>query len=255
MAGCYGIFQFVRGHRRGSEALSGEKHIYNSDYKGFRPSLKIARKLLKRLVGPPGFEPGTSCTPSKRASQAAPRPELSMTYENTPAICILASHTERFIQERKFLRGVTPATEQWYRSSFKAFLPVLSEPHQSTTALKGALMTRIQALFTNGRGNKAVSINTYLRCLKAFLRWAHEESILTEPVKLAWLKEEQKVLATFTADQVVCVARKPCTASDGEADSGISAFTVAVLCSGGGVGASHLFGANQGATIAVIEAL
>ncbi len=125
-----------------------------------------------------------------------------MTYENTPAICILASHTERFIEERKFLRGATPATEDWCRSSFKAFLPVLSEPHQSSTALKGALMTRIQVLFTEGRGNKAVSINTYLRCLKAFLRWAHEESILTEPIKLAWLKEEQKVLATFTADQV-----------------------------------------------------
>src|SRR5579863_425567 len=31
---------------------------------------------LKTLVGPPGFEPGTSCTPSKRASQAAPRPEF-----------------------------------------------------------------------------------------------------------------------------------------------------------------------------------
>ena len=63
-------------------------------------------------------------------------------------------------------------------------------------------MTRIQVLFTEGRGNKAVSINTYLRCLKAFLRWAHEESILTEPIKLAWLKEEQKVLATSTAAQV-----------------------------------------------------
>ena len=32
-------------------------------------------KSLQTLVGPPGFEPGTSCTPSKRASQAAPRPE------------------------------------------------------------------------------------------------------------------------------------------------------------------------------------
>ena len=28
------------------------------------------------VVGLPGFEPGTSCTPSKRASQAAPQPEL-----------------------------------------------------------------------------------------------------------------------------------------------------------------------------------
>src|SRR5262245_35477188 len=32
-------------------------------------------KSLTSLVGPPRFELGTSCTPSKRASQAAPRPE------------------------------------------------------------------------------------------------------------------------------------------------------------------------------------
>ena len=29
------------------------------------------------MVGLPGFEPGTSCTPSKRASQAAPQPECN----------------------------------------------------------------------------------------------------------------------------------------------------------------------------------
>ena len=33
------------------------------------------RKALRVLVGLPGFEPGTSCTPSKRASQAAPQPD------------------------------------------------------------------------------------------------------------------------------------------------------------------------------------
>src|ERR1051326_7133157 len=32
-------------------------------------------KSMKTLVGPPRFELGTSCTPSKRASQAAPRPD------------------------------------------------------------------------------------------------------------------------------------------------------------------------------------
>src|ERR1039458_7942747 len=35
-------------------------------------------KSLRNLVGPPRFELGTSCTPSKRASQAAPRPESSI---------------------------------------------------------------------------------------------------------------------------------------------------------------------------------
>ena len=33
-------------------------------------------KSLRNLVGLPGFEPGTSCTPSKRASQAAPQPDM-----------------------------------------------------------------------------------------------------------------------------------------------------------------------------------
>ena len=38
-------------------------------------SREVHFKSLRYLVGLPGFEPGTSCTPSKRASQAAPQPE------------------------------------------------------------------------------------------------------------------------------------------------------------------------------------
>src|ERR1051326_3309580 len=51
------------------------KHVYKIIYIGSRYSLKIPRKPLISLVGPPRFELGTSCTPSKRASQAAPRPD------------------------------------------------------------------------------------------------------------------------------------------------------------------------------------
>jgi hypothetical protein len=40
-----------------------------------RGGRRLVLQLKELLVGPPGFEPGTSCTPSKRASQAAPRPE------------------------------------------------------------------------------------------------------------------------------------------------------------------------------------
>src|SRR5205823_1817368 len=37
---------------------------------------RLVREYMRNLVGLPGFEPGTSCTPSKRASQAAPQPEF-----------------------------------------------------------------------------------------------------------------------------------------------------------------------------------
>ena len=42
---------------------------------GVNPENIYICKSLRNLVGLPGFEPGTSCTPSKRASQAAPQPE------------------------------------------------------------------------------------------------------------------------------------------------------------------------------------
>jgi integrase/recombinase XerD len=154
------------------------------------------------LVGPPGFEPGTSCTPSKRASQAAPRPDKSMVSEQAAGICALASYVERFIQERQYLKGVSPSTLAWYRFSFQAFAPVLESAHDSSSEFKGSVMNRIQALRQQGRGNKPVSINTYLRCFKTFLNWCHQEQILKEPVKLSWLKEEQKVLATFSAAHI-----------------------------------------------------
>ena len=47
-----------------------------------------------------------------------------------------------------------------------------------------------------------VSVNTYLRCLKAFMAWAHEEQIVKEPFKLTWLKEEQKILATLSSEAI-----------------------------------------------------
>jgi integrase len=56
----------------GSHAKEGGRSVPGSEQNCKKGEL-ILNDLL---VGPPGFEPGTSCTPSKRASQAAPRPEF-----------------------------------------------------------------------------------------------------------------------------------------------------------------------------------
>jgi len=108
----------------------------------------------------------------------------------------LWSFTERFIQERKILNNVSPATLAWYRYSLKAFQPVLDAEFEAMTPFKAAVIARIGELQAEGRGNKAVSINTYLRCLKAFMNWCYSEEIVKERFKLSWLKEEDKILAT-----------------------------------------------------------
>jgi integrase/recombinase XerD len=170
--------------------------------------LEVLERKRGFLVGPPGFEPGTSCTPSKRASQAAPRPDESMSYNNPSVKNTLASvprlstYIERFTRERQYLKGVTSSTLAWYRFSFRAFGPVLEVEYKTVASFKSAVIQRIEQLQREGRGNSAISINRYLRCFKALLKWCHEEGILNEPIKLSWLREEQKVLATLPEDAV-----------------------------------------------------
>lgn len=100
---------------------------------------------------------------------------------------------ERFLQERKYLRNVSPTTITFYQSCFKA-LPLNPE------TWKADLLAGIERL--KGRGVKPRSINDYIRGNKGFLAWCREEGIVKEPIKIAWLKEEQKVLETFSADSV-----------------------------------------------------
>jgi integrase len=99
-------------------------------------------------------------------------------------------YTNQFITERTYLKGVSPATIQWYRSSFKAFDGALGS--------KQEIIGRIADL---RKTNSALSVNTYLRCINAYFRWLHEERGVAL-VKIPRLKEEQKVLATLTPDHV-----------------------------------------------------
>ena len=98
--------------------------------------------------------------------------------------------TNQFITERSYLKGVSHATIQWYHSSFKAFEGGLDS--------KQAIIERIGTL---RKTNSAISVNTYLRCLNAYFRWRHEEHG-ADLIKIPRLTEEQKVLATLTADHV-----------------------------------------------------
>lgn len=98
---------------------------------------------------------------------------------------------EQFIQERTYLSGVSQNTVHWYRDSFRAF--------QGATDSKILIVQRISEL--TQRGVKPVSINTYLRCINAYLRWLHLEH--GQPaLKIPKIKEEQKVLATFSPTQI-----------------------------------------------------
>jgi len=114
----------------------------------------------------------------------------------------LSLYVEKFVRERQYLKGVTASTVELYRYSFQAFKPVMDQGYATVLEFKAGVIQRIEELQRSGRGNRAVSINTYLRNLKALLNWLHQEKILGEPIRLSWLKEEQKVLPTLSDEAV-----------------------------------------------------
>jgi integrase/recombinase XerD len=115
--------------------------------------------------------------------------EVSTTPQpTTPPPCL----TERFVQERKYLKSVAEKTLAWYGHSFHAFRGAME-----SKAMIGARITELRQ-----RGVSATSVNTYLRTVNAYFRWMHTEGHASELIHIPRLKEEQKVLATLTPEQV-----------------------------------------------------
>ena len=102
-----------------------------------------------------------------------------MTYEQTDEI-------RAFLQEKLYLQNVSPRTIILYESCFKAFAGAVDTPEVAKE--------RVVAL--RERGVSPVTVNTYLRHIKCFYLWKGKEW------KIPWLKEEQKILATFRPEQV-----------------------------------------------------
>lgn len=116
---------------------------------------------------------------------------ISITCENE---ALNRGTVSAFIQERKYLKNVTPKTLAWYGDAFKAFQGALD----AETAIKRRIME------LRSRGVSAVSVNSWLRCINAYLNWKGAG------IKIPRLKEEQRILATLNPEQIKrLIAFKP----------------------------------------------
>jgi hypothetical protein len=91
-----------------------------------------------------------------------------------------------FIEERRYLKNVTTKTIAWYEQTFKQFDGALDS--------KESINARIVAL--RQKGIAAISINSRLTCINAFLRWRGDT------YKIPKLQTEKKVLKTFSQEDV-----------------------------------------------------
>jgi integrase/recombinase XerD len=126
---------------------------------------------------------------------------------------------EEFLTERKYLKNVADTTLVYYRCAFRSW-----DLHA-----QGDWKTWIITLQQSGVS--AISINTYICAMNAYWKWANV------PLKVAYLKEEEKILATLTPDHIQRLIRfKP---------TGINqtrAHTIALLILDGGYRISEVLG-------------
>jgi integrase/recombinase XerD len=137
---------------------------------------------------------------------------------------ILDQLFESFIREKQYIGNCTPRTITFFRQSFKTFRRIVTEDEmtrQTTTD------------FVIGARQKGMSVgclNAYIKGVNSFLEWLHQNEITKERLKIKLLKQEKKVLRSFTEDELRRVLSfKPKTFGERR----IFALTLTLIDSGG----------------------
>lgn len=97
---------------------------------------------------------------------------------------------EQFAKEKHYLLGVSPATLEWYKHSLRW----LNSEDPDEAELKSAVVQMRET------GCKASACNSYIRAINSYLKWSG--SLLKVPK----LKEEQRVLPTFSVEDIQKIA-------------------------------------------------
>ena len=113
-----------------------------------------------------------------------------------------------FIKEKRYLKNCSEDTLAYLRYCFKALQKHL--PGELTDAnLKAWVVNMREA------GQSIGCINSYIRGINSFLSWLFENGHTNEHLRIKPLKQEQKVMKTFTDAQVKAIVNwKPKTFAD-----------------------------------------
>ena len=101
---------------------------------------------------------------------------------------------KQFIQEKQFLKNITPRTVEHFNGawrSFRRYAPACSTPVELNKKLLNGYVTAMRE-----SGLKAKSCNTYISGINSFLRWLKEEEHVADELRIKLLKVEKQVFKT-----------------------------------------------------------
>lgn len=133
----------------------------------------------------------------------------------------------KYVEDRKYLKNVSPKTIEAYRDAWKAF-----GPHVEPVLASGGRICdgiRVGVAHLMAKGLRPVSINSYLTAIRAYLNWLHVEGHLKDKPRVEFLKYEHQVLATLSPEQLHRIIRH---VPKGKNDRRIYTFVLLVLDTG-----------------------
>jgi integrase/recombinase XerD len=107
---------------------------------------------------------------------------------------------EQFCKEKEYVKNSSHQTILFYQYSYKTFRRILGDDSDLT---KNHL-TRF-VLGMREKAMKPETCNVYIRGMNSYLSWLFENEYTSEHLKIKQLKTEQKVMKTFTDQQLKAI--------------------------------------------------
>jgi site-specific recombinase XerC len=125
---------------------------------------------------------------------------------------MLDTYFAQFVRERIYLNNVTPKTQEWYETAWKAFTRFqTTEPPRLPDA---PLITRTDlqrfVVHLRERRVKAVSCNSWLGAMNAFCAWLHAQGIVAEPLPHSPGRVIEEIDKPFGALNICGILNAPC---------------------------------------------
>ena len=99
---------------------------------------------------------------------------------------------EKFLEEKKYLTGVTPKTVKIYQCANVAYQRIVGNEVPTKQFLKDFIIGLQKS------GVTVCTINCYARSFNSYLSWLYKEGYVSEPLRLALLREQKRVFNPLT---------------------------------------------------------
>ena len=103
---------------------------------------------------------------------------------------------ESFIQEKHYLQNCAPSTIKYFRQCYKTFRRIVQDDEITKQTLTQFVLLARQQKMSVG------CLNSYIKGINSFLDWLKANEITTERLRIKLLKQEKKVLRSFTSDEL-----------------------------------------------------